>query len=1131
MKKTVTKRLATVALSCILVAGSMYVVPVASAAGQVFRDDFGAAGSALTGWTTSGGTWSKSGNAAQGQIYGNSSIGKLTRADQGTNFTFEADVIPKSQDAVGYLLFRSNSGYTNYYSVAVNNDTNSIVLYKTTGSTVSSLDSANVSISTDSSYHVKIVASGSSINVYWNNSATASLTAADTAYSSGQFGLGVKNNVNYANGTVQFDNVNVYDDAVVFATNGSAVPAKSVSTAVNVYPSGAGSLQYQWTQSSANPGSSGWTTFSNGATITKNSGDGDWYLHVRYVVSGTTYIAPSSNVFKLDNTKPVITLNGANPLVVALGGTFTDPGATATDNLDGTVAVTVSGSVNTAAAGSYTLTYSATDSAGNSASATRTVQVVDQDAPVITLNGANPLVVALGGTFTDPGATATDNLDGAVAVTVSGSVNTAAVGSYTLTYSATDSAGNSSSATRTVQVADQDAPVITLNGANPLVVALGGTFTDPGATANDNLDGSVAVTVSGSVNTAAAGSYTLTYSATDSAGNSTSATRTVQVADQEAPVITLNGANPLVVALGGTFTDPGATATDNLDGTVAVTVSGSVNTAAAGSYTLTYSATDSADNNASATRTVQVADQDAPVITLNGANPLVVALGGTFTDPGATANDNLDGAVAVTVSGSVNTAAVGSYTLTYSATDSEGNSSSATRTVTVADLTPPVITLIGPDSLTIELGSSYTDAGATAFDNVDGDLGALTPSGSVDTSQVGTYSLVFNVSDAAGNAATAVTRTVHVQDTAVSHSFAPNGDATAHKTASTVATVTGSGISDLGYQWTQSSEEPAGGSWTSFASGETIGQLFGNGNWYLHVKYTKNAQEHQFVSNGFLLDNSKPVIALNGSATVTLNLGETYTEQGATATDNIDTNLTVTPSGSVNTSTAGTYTVSYNVADAAGNAADTVTRTVIVAQAGELATTLNGLASVGAGKPFTVTLGLKNVTDAVYAQDITVSFDPLKVEFESAASAQTGLSLISTTQTAPGQMRFILVSQGAEHAISGTAPVLQLNFKAKSLAEQTTSVIAATTAKVADGTGHEQLAATSSLSVSIQVAIPGDVNQDGTVSIGDLALVAAYYGIDWLNPNWPLVENADSNDNHVIDIADLAAMAQKIVGE
>ncbi len=80
---------------------------------------------------------------------------------------------------------------------------------------------------------------------------------------------------------------------------------------------------------------------------------------------------------KDDITDPVVTLNGSSDMTVSLQGTYTDPGATADDNKDGAITPTISGSVNTNLKGVYEITYTATDAAGNSASVTRKVTVVN----------------------------------------------------------------------------------------------------------------------------------------------------------------------------------------------------------------------------------------------------------------------------------------------------------------------------------------------------------------------------------------------------------------------------------------------------------------------------------------------------------------------------------------------------------------------------------------------------------------------------------------------------------------------------------------------------------------------------------------------------------------------------------
>jgi hypothetical protein len=146
-------------------------------------------------------------------------------------------------------------------------------------------------------------------------------------------------------------------------------------------------------------------------------------------------------------------------------------------------------------------------------------------APVITLTGNATVTIELGAIYTDAGATATD-LSGDITVTTSGTVDTSTIGSYIITYTATDASGNEATAVvRTVNVVDDTtAPVITVTSGTDTVRA-GSTWTDAGATA----DGGETVTTSGTVDTSTIGTYTKTYSATDASGNVGTATRTVTV--------------------------------------------------------------------------------------------------------------------------------------------------------------------------------------------------------------------------------------------------------------------------------------------------------------------------------------------------------------------------------------------------------------------------------------------------------------------------------------------------------------------------------------------------------------------------------------------------------------------------
>lgn len=81
---------------------------------------------------------------------------------------------------------------------------------------------------------------------------------------------------------------------------------------------------------------------------------------------------------KEDTTAPVITLKGSSPMSINVGTAYTEPGAAASDDVDGDISdgITITGTVNSASAGSYTRTYTVSDAAGNTGTATRVVNVV-----------------------------------------------------------------------------------------------------------------------------------------------------------------------------------------------------------------------------------------------------------------------------------------------------------------------------------------------------------------------------------------------------------------------------------------------------------------------------------------------------------------------------------------------------------------------------------------------------------------------------------------------------------------------------------------------------------------------------------------------------------------------------------
>ncbi len=157
-----------------------------------------------------------------------------------------------------------------------------------------------------------------------------------------------------------------------------------------------------------------------------------------------------------------------------------------------------------------------------------------------------------------------------------------------------------------------------------------------------------------------------------------------------------------------------------------------------------------------------------PQITLNGASEIDLYVGETYTELGAQATDSNDGNItdSITRIGTVNTHFPGSYLLTYSVQNSLGEKATVKRVVVVSVDTSvnarPTLNLIGDATIDFYIGDTYTEQGATANDNIDGDLTSeIDITNNVDFSHVGTYQIVYQVTDSSGNS-NSISRTINV---------------------------------------------------------------------------------------------------------------------------------------------------------------------------------------------------------------------------------------------------------------------------------------------------------------------------------------------------------------------------------
>jgi hypothetical protein len=254
--------------------------------------------------------------------------------------------------------------------------------------------------------------------------------------------------------------------------------------------------------------------------------------------------------------------------------------------------------------------------------------------------------------------------------------------------------------------------------------------------------------------------------------------------------------------------------------------------------------------------------------------------------------------------------------------------------ITPIDTTKPVITILGSNPVTIYVDHTYTDAGATAYDNVDGDISSkIYTSNSVNIHTIGNYYVSYTVSDLAGNTASA-TRTVKVianpnpTDTIkpvitligsasvnvyLNHAYTDAG-ATAYDNidgdiSSRINVVNSVNTNVLG----------------SYSVTYTVSDNAGNA-------ATPVIRHVYVIANPNPTDTTKPIITLNGNTNVNIYVGNSYTELGATASDNVDGDISskIIVTGSVNTNAIGSYDIYYNVKDNAGNAAIQVVRYVHV---------------------------------------------------------------------------------------------------------------------------------------------------------------------------------------------------------
>ena len=256
---------------------------------------------------------------------------------------------------------------------------------------------------------------------------------------------------------------------------------------------------------------------------------------------------------------------------------------------------------------------------------------------------------------------------------------------------------------------------ISLNviGSNDLTHTVGTDYTDLGYSVNGSDVEDYTIEVLGLVDDMVLGDYTITYNVLNNLNEIViTKTRTVHVVDDIAPEVALNGEDYVYIEAGSDYIDEYITFSDNFDNDLTVDVTGSIDTSRLEIKVFTYTVTDDSGNETIVRRTVEVVDTVSPTLTLNPSVDTIY-VGQEWLDFGVGVTDNLGINFDVIRDNDLDNLVAGTYTISYTVSDSSNNESTIIRYITVLEQ-PEIYDIVCSDFLaTLEEGSDIQYPGCT----------------------------------------------------------------------------------------------------------------------------------------------------------------------------------------------------------------------------------------------------------------------------------------------------------------------------------------------------------------------------------------------------------------------------------
>ena len=400
--------------------------------------------------------------------------------------------------------------------------------------------------------------------------------------------------------------------------------------------------------------------------------------------------------------------------------------------------------------GETVVTWTATDIVGNTSTTEQKVIVVDTTTPDLTIPEDQIVeATSIEETLVEIGEAESNDITGISSIT-NNAPEVFSLGSTVVTWTSIDNNGNSTTYEQTITVVDTTSPSIfvpadiVVEAADPVL-----NFIELGdATTYDHVG--VDSVTNDKPDSFSFGSTTITWTAVDTSGNISSDTQIVTIIDTTIPEIVApsdvtveaTGTSNTVVEIGQ------ATIYDIIQ--VESVTSDSPDTFPLGETVITWTATDSSGNSATATQTVTVVDTTAPSVTAPDSITIEASgAEGNLVDIGLGSGSDTVEIISVT-SDSPDTFPLGETVITWTATDSSGNSATATQTVTVVDTTAPE--LIVPENVIVDSFSleNLVEIGdADALDLVD--VSPTITNDAPETFPLGDTIITWNVADSFGN--------------------------------------------------------------------------------------------------------------------------------------------------------------------------------------------------------------------------------------------------------------------------------------------------------------------------------------------------------------------------------------------